>query len=245
MLPWSTLGMPTEGSGAATGSPAVAQEGQFSGYSAGGAECLECLEAMGGFPAASVLMGQRETVASITGAPIPVGVLVASFVREHPKGGGGGASGSAAIESEGGVTRSRHGDREQGLCEKGGVTGSKRMEGDADAEGSASGANNGFESGSMKASVGAADEQQELPWFRKGKHLTVGARALAKHAHRSSESFWGIASGSQEKQNARAVRVLGRLLGRVAWWNWHPLPNGPFVFEVRTPEGYGARWGVE
>jgi len=77
-----------------------------------------------------------------------------------------------------------------------------------------------------------------------GKNLSVGSRALAKHAHRSSESFWGNASGPQEQQNSRGIEVLGRLLRRVAWWNWHVLPGGFVVFEVRTPEGYGARWGA-
>jgi len=34
--------------------------------------------------------------------------------------------------------------------------------------------------------------------------LTVGARALLKHAHRSSEGFWGSPKGSETDKNELA-----------------------------------------
>ena len=38
----------------------------------------------------------------------------------------------------------------------------------------------------------------------KESKLSVGARALAKHAHRDSNSFWGILQGSELKKNEMA-----------------------------------------
>jgi len=46
--------------------------------------------------------------------------------------------------------------------------------------------------------------------MKKVKHpskLTVGARAWCKHAHRSSEGFWGIAKGSEMEKNVMAEKV--------------------------------------
>ena len=34
--------------------------------------------------------------------------------------------------------------------------------------------------------------------------LSVGARALCKHAHRSSEGYWGEAKGSESEKNEHA-----------------------------------------
>lgn len=74
--------------------------------------------------------------------------------------------------------------------------------------------------------------------------LTVGARALSKHSHRSSEGFWGRARGTEAKKNEVAEEVLQRLLRDCVWVNIHCLPNEEAIVEVRVEQGYGARWFI-
>lgn len=76
-------------------------------------------------------------------------------------------------------------------------------------------------------------------------NLSVGARSLTKHAHRSSEGFWGKITGQDHVKNQVAQDVLRRLLNEAAWINIHCLPNEEPVLEVRVSEGYGARWLIE
>eukprot|EP00744_Colponema_vietnamica_P010488 GILI01014818.1.p1 GENE.GILI01014818.1~~GILI01014818.1.p1 ORF type:complete len:329 (+),score=18.30 GILI01014818.1:35-988(+) len=82
--------------------------------------------------------------------------------------------------------------------------------------------------------------------------IHVGARALAKHVHRdNSLSWWGNhhLTGTQAKKNAAADAVLSRILSgsgsSCGWRNFHVLPHGFVVYEVRVPEGYGARWQLD
>ena len=74
--------------------------------------------------------------------------------------------------------------------------------------------------------------------------LTVSARALAKHAQRCSAGFWGGAAykGKDSDKNLAAEEVLGRLLDGAVWLNCHQLPHNKETFELRTAQGYGARW---
>jgi hypothetical protein len=74
--------------------------------------------------------------------------------------------------------------------------------------------------------------------------LTVGARALSKHSHRSSEGFWGNVRGSEQKKNELAAEMVNRILCHAAWINVHLLPHDEPVVEVRVAKGYGARWSV-
>jgi hypothetical protein len=75
-------------------------------------------------------------------------------------------------------------------------------------------------------------------------HLTVAARALSKHAHRSLEAFWGgEVRGSVAEKNARAVEVLNRILDHATWWNVFGHFAHDLVYEARVPSGHGARWG--
>lgn len=76
-------------------------------------------------------------------------------------------------------------------------------------------------------------------------NLSVGARSLTKHAHRSSEGFWGKIVGTDQVKNQAAQEVLRRLLNEAAWINIHCLPNEQPVLEIRVAQGYGARWFVE
>lgn len=78
----------------------------------------------------------------------------------------------------------------------------------------------------------------------KGSALTVGARALAKHYHRSSEGFWGKLRGTEQIRNQQALGTMNKLLNECIWVNLHCLPGDEVVVEVRVREGYGARWYV-
>jgi hypothetical protein len=79
-----------------------------------------------------------------------------------------------------------------------------------------------------------------------GAKLTVGARALAKHVHRDeSLCWWGPPlNGSEGRKNELADAVLWRLLQSASWMNIHTLPHRVLAYELRVPEGYGARWTV-
>lgn len=74
--------------------------------------------------------------------------------------------------------------------------------------------------------------------------LTVVARALAKHCHRSTEAFWGTTSGPTAVRNAQAERVLRSILAGRTWWNVFGHFAHETVFEARLPTGHGARWGA-
>ncbi|CAG8586788.1 16297_t:CDS:2 [Cetraspora pellucida] len=75
--------------------------------------------------------------------------------------------------------------------------------------------------------------------------LTVGAKAFSKHCHRdTSGSFWGVCSGTEERKNEQANKVLAKILTNAAWINLHSLPHNTRVFEVRNLDGYGARWEI-
>ncbi|CAG8461473.1 4302_t:CDS:2 [Diversispora eburnea] len=75
--------------------------------------------------------------------------------------------------------------------------------------------------------------------------LTVGAKAFSKHCHRDiSRSFWGICSGTEKQKNEQANQILAKIIANAAWVNLHSLPHDTRVFEVRTSDGYGARWEI-
>jgi hypothetical protein len=72
--------------------------------------------------------------------------------------------------------------------------------------------------------------------------LTVGGRALTKHAQRSSEGYWGESKGTAAAINANAEAAVVRVMREAVWMNLHILPDDLAVFEARVAEGYGARW---
>lgn len=76
--------------------------------------------------------------------------------------------------------------------------------------------------------------------------LTVGGRAFTKHAPRSSDGWWGRTGGSDADKNEAALDAVRRVLAAAEWVNSHRLPgHGVDVFEVRTAQGYGARWTAD
>ncbi|WOL00399.1 hypothetical protein Cni_G09112 [Canna indica] len=75
-----------------------------------------------------------------------------------------------------------------------------------------------------------------------GCSLTDAARALAKHANRSSDGWWGVLSGSDFNKNRLALQMIYRLLNDCCWMNAHIIQPHGCVFEIRVLDGYGARW---
>lgn len=75
--------------------------------------------------------------------------------------------------------------------------------------------------------------------------LTVLARALAKHVHRSPDAFWGVVTGSAAQKNESARTILRRLLEEATWSNCFGHFKHEVVYEVRVATGHGARWGLK
>lgn len=77
--------------------------------------------------------------------------------------------------------------------------------------------------------------------------LTVGGRALCKHAVRVEEGWWGVAGGTEAEKNDRAEKAVLRLLSGATWVNLHRFGGGGEngVFEIREKSGYGARWSTD
>jgi hypothetical protein len=73
--------------------------------------------------------------------------------------------------------------------------------------------------------------------------LSVAARALAKHAPRSTGTFWGKVTGSVDDKNATALRLLEQILDQTTWWNVFGHYKHVLVYEARVATGHGARWG--
>jgi hypothetical protein len=73
--------------------------------------------------------------------------------------------------------------------------------------------------------------------------LSVAARALAKHAPRSTGTFWGTVAGSVDDKNAAAQVLLERILDQTTWWNVFGHYKHVLVYEARVATGHGARWG--
>ncbi|KAK8682683.1 hypothetical protein V6N13_055062 [Hibiscus sabdariffa] len=69
----------------------------------------------------------------------------------------------------------------------------------------------------------------------KGSTLTHGARALAKHVDRSSNS----------NKNDLAMGVILNLITNSCWLNVYTVQPHGDVFEIRVAEGYGARWSKD
>ncbi|XP_030940650.1 uncharacterized protein LOC115965547 isoform X1 [Quercus lobata] len=78
-----------------------------------------------------------------------------------------------------------------------------------------------------------------------GCTLTHGARALAKHANRSTSKYWGTLEGSDYDKNGLAMDVVCHVIEHCGWLNVHIVPPHGAVFEIRVADGYGARWSKD
>ena len=102
-------------------------------------------------------------------------------------------------------------------------------------------------------------------------HLTAGARAWSKHAHRAlppptpgpeveaegdsatrkkgkkteSGGWWGTPSGPVKVINENALKLFWRIMENATWKNLHWLPHQVLVYEARVKEGYGMRWSQD
>jgi hypothetical protein len=74
--------------------------------------------------------------------------------------------------------------------------------------------------------------EEESKRIKNVSKLTVGARALCKHAHRSSEGFWGNVKGTELEKNEMAENVAKSILDECVWINAHILPHSEFIIEV-------------
>ena len=75
--------------------------------------------------------------------------------------------------------------------------------------------------------------------------LTVGAKALCKHSHRSvTESFWPDQGGKEIEKNEKAEKMLNLFINECVWINMHLLPHNLIIIELRVEKGYGIRWQV-
>ena len=75
--------------------------------------------------------------------------------------------------------------------------------------------------------------------------LTVGAKALCKHSHRSvTESFWPGQGGKEIEKNQNAEKMLNLFLDECVWINIHLLPHNLVIIELRIDKGYGIRWQI-
>ncbi|CAM9606116.1 unnamed protein product, partial [Ascophyllum nodosum] len=77
--------------------------------------------------------------------------------------------------------------------------------------------------------------------------LSVGGRALCKHAIRRKDEWWGTPDGTEEDKNERARKIVLHILATATWVNIHAFGGGgqDSVLEVRQAQGYGARWSVD
>ncbi len=73
--------------------------------------------------------------------------------------------------------------------------------------------------------------------------LTSGARAWTKHAHRSSDKFWGEIKGSTADKNNGSLQLISRILDNTTWWNIFGHYAHDTVYEARVSTGHGVRWG--
>ena len=73
--------------------------------------------------------------------------------------------------------------------------------------------------------------------------LTVGAKALCKHSHRSvTDPFWPGQGGKEKDKNENAEKMLTLFLKECVWINIHLLPHQLVIIELRIDKGYGIRW---
>ncbi|KAK7261636.1 hypothetical protein RIF29_27952 [Crotalaria pallida] len=68
----------------------------------------------------------------------------------------------------------------------------------------------------------------------KTSSLTHGARALANHACRSSDGYWGTLEGSDSNKNILAMNAINHLIEHCCWMNLHAVSPHGVVFEIRV-----------
>lgn len=79
--------------------------------------------------------------------------------------------------------------------------------------------------------------------FSERSKITVGARAVSKHADRQKKNkFWGNVKGSEEERNVHSNKICLEIIASAAWISVFNLNKESKVIEIRNKEGYGLRW---
>jgi len=74
--------------------------------------------------------------------------------------------------------------------------------------------------------------EEELKTRKSIPKLSVGGKALSKHAHRCSSKFWGEAKGPELEKNKQASDLFNKILDNTTWINIHALPHSEYILEV-------------
>jgi hypothetical protein len=75
---------------------------------------------------------------------------------------------------------------------------------------------------------------EELKRLKNVSKLSVGARALQKHSHRSSDGFWGNPTGTEIARNECANKVAVKILSECIWMNIHKMLHSETIIECRV-----------
>mmetsp|Transcript_13247 Transcript_13247/g.20697 ORF Transcript_13247/g.20697 Transcript_13247/m.20697 type:complete len:107 (-) Transcript_13247:98-418(-) len=94
--------------------------------------------------------------------------------------------------------------------------------------------------------------EEELLKNPNPSYLTVGARAVQKHATRPGQnsSFWAEKNSlnglTEQQKNLKAEEAIGRVIDETSWINIHTLHPSSMVYilEIRNSNGFGARWEI-
>ena len=86
---------------------------------------------------------------------------------------------------------------------------------------------------------------EEAQRIKNVSKLSVGARALQKHSHRSSDGFWGHPTGPENLKNIHANKVAQQILRECIWINIHKMLQSEIIIECRVIQGYGIRWSID
>ncbi|KAJ1560147.1 hypothetical protein HK405_008067, partial [Cladochytrium tenue] len=201
-------------------------------------------------PAAGlVLMGHGLTATSELdlGLPPTAGECLRAFLQPHEADVRGRAKAAQRLR----LRRQRPGSDEAGES-----SGSVEQEADTESvatpvatvseEGAGEDGKDAFPTVGEPASTPHADEEGNDDMTVPTTFLTVGARALAKHAHRSSAGFgWGgaaVVTGTVAEKNAAAVKAFATIFEECVWRNMLRLPHNTIVYEVRSYLGHGLRF---
>ena len=86
---------------------------------------------------------------------------------------------------------------------------------------------------------------EEMQRLKNVSKLSVGARALQKHSHRTSDGYWGSPTGPETVKNIHANKVATQILKECVWVNIHKMLHSEIILECRVIQGYGIRWSID
>lgn len=80
--------------------------------------------------------------------------------------------------------------------------------------------------------------------FSSKSRITVGARAVTKHADRNTrrDCFWGSVSGNEESRNINSNLICLDIIANAAWISIFEMNSNTRIVEIRNGEGFGIRW---